>query len=704
MLNALNKCPELHQSFLVILVGNCLFLCCKTKTHELGRMKLVKKVVSLQKGILFLALIQGVISLAQEHARSIVKESFSLTVDCRGSAEYGYIIDQGKRVYDGEFYFNSSEVSSLDVSVVHTTELFGAFSKGEKSGPWKFSKSELSAAGKPVGQTHTAYLVNYPAAGKQRLVSGDFLNGKAVGKWTSGIYTLNQGRVTDTLSFCKTQLKENRWLGTFSGYSGQFEITGNVDDDGFADGIWMVLHNNGTLKEERRYKSGELVEHNITKDGVRFNIPHLGMSDSEGHTMEVEISSVYLDVLYQTSVLPVKSGNKILKLQDVRKMIGKGNTFIEESLFRFLQNENMSIWEVLPGSSSFQLPKLKIRKYPFSEQEKIDLEHISELLADSKDLVEVFFSDPHVDLSIHREEELAYRHEVFSEYSSALNKLTKLVDLLERPSFEFVDRKLLLPYLAEDFLFPSVITYSFGGKKNLRETYFPKGLEAESFSIASINGLIESIHFQLIKESNEVRPILAELKRESEVSDKEKVLLELRDSLRGQFANTLGLDNFNQYHEQYSDQVLSFVNHRFSVYAQLELDDRIATIDEELVCFLQFIEFYEFLANLTSKLNDVEMLYTRKIWNPFTFTDMQEIVKERVFNAYEKTLLPYAFQELEQGLSCYTINKKMNQFSYIFSKMKELRERDTSELESQLKRFSTLEEVAKVFELNLGAR
>ncbi len=667
-------------------------------------MKPAKLLVSFQKGILFLALIQGVLSNAQEHELRIVKESFSLTADCRGSAEYGYIIDQGKRVYDGEFYFNSSEVSALDVSAVHTTELFGAFTKGEKSGRWKFSNSELSAVGKPVGMTQTAYVVNYPAAGKQRLISGEFLNGRAVGKWTSGIYTLNQGRVTDTLSFCETQLKENRWAGNFSSYSGQFQITGTVDEDGFADGVWIVMHNNGTLKEERTYKSGVLLEHSITKDGVRFNIPHLGMSQSEGNTMEVEISSVYLDVLYQNSVLPVRSGNKTLELQDLRKIIGKGNTFIEESLFSFLKDENMSIWEVLPGSSPFQLPKLKIRKYPFSEQEKIDLEHISELLADSKEMVEVFFSDPYVDLSIHREEELAYRHKIFTEYRSALNKLTRLVVLLERPSFEFVDRKLLLPYMAEDILFPSVISYSFGGKENARETHFPEGLESDLFSIASISTLIESIQLELIKESNEVRPILIEMKRESEVSDKEKVLLKLRDSLRGQFANTLGLDDFNQYHEQYADEVLTFINRRFSAYAQLELDDRIATIDEELVCFRQFVEFYEFLSCLPIKLKDMEALYTRTIWNPFTFTDMQEVVKERVFNAYQKTLLPFAFQELEQGLSCVSIQQKMNQFLHIFSKMKELRERDTSKLETQLKRSSTLEEVVKAFELNFGAR
>ncbi len=667
-------------------------------------MKPAELLVSFQKGILFLALIQGVLSNAQEHELRIVKESFSLTADCRGSAEYGYIIDQGKRVYDGEFYFNSSEVSALDVSAVHTTELFGAFSKGEKSGRWKFSKSELSAVGKPVGMTQTAYVVNYPAAGKQRLISGEFLNGRAVGKWASGTYTLNQGRITDTLGFWETQLKENRWAGNFAGYSGQFEIAGTVDEDGFVDGVWVVMHNNGTLREERRYKSGELLEHNVTKDGVRFNIPHLGMSESEGNTMEVEISSVYLDVLYQTSVLPVRSGNKTLELQGLRKIIGKGNTFIKESLFSFLKDENMSIWEVLPGSSPFQLPKLKIRKYPFSEKEKNDLDHISKLLSDSKEIVEVFFSDPYVDMSIHREVELAYRYGIFTEYRSALDKLSQLVDLLERPSFEFVDRKLLLPYLAEDILFPSVISYSFGGKENTRETHFPEGLESDLFSIASISTLIESIQLELIKESNEVRPILIEMKRESEVSDKEKMLLKLRDSLRGQFANTLGLDDFNQYHEQYADEVLTFINRRFSDYAQLELDDRIATIDEELVCFRQFLEFYEFLSGLPIKLKDMEAFYTRTIWNPFTFTDMQEVVKERVFNAYQKTLLPFAFQELEQGLSCVSIQQKMNQFLHIFSKMKELRERDTSELETQLKRSSTLEEVVKAFELNFGAR
>jgi len=66
-------------------------------------MKPAKLLVSFQKGTLFLALIQGVLSNAQEHELRIVKESFSLTADCRGSAEYGYIIDQGKRENSGDF-------------------------------------------------------------------------------------------------------------------------------------------------------------------------------------------------------------------------------------------------------------------------------------------------------------------------------------------------------------------------------------------------------------------------------------------------------------------------------------------------------------------------------------------------------------------------------------------------------------------------
>lgn len=125
-------------------------------------------------------------------------------------------------------------------------------------------------------------------------------------------------------------------------------------------------------------------------------------------------------------------------------------------------------------------------------------------------------------------------------------------------------------------------------------------------------------------------------------------------------------------------------------------------IESELDCFDQYLSFYAFLAELPKRLNEIDDLYTRTIWNPFTFTDMQKKVKERIFLSYQKTLLPFLLDDLEQGMSC-AISNRMDNFSILFSKMKFLREQDTQELEAKLKRTSTLEQIFQAFDFNFNS-
>jgi len=641
------------------------------------------------------------LSFSQSKLTSIEKGKYELGAGNTGSADYSYYNEDAKRIFDGPFYYNSSKKDSFDIDSYISLELFGDFDKGLKDGEWTFSKSKLRFSGEPTGVTNKNYSLHVAAAGFSSRVSGSFNNGSATGPWSSGQYIIDNGNVLDTTSFIRANFNMNAFEGTFSGYNNQLGLSGWISENGFLNGSWVIYHNNGTVKEERVYDEGILVKHIITKDNVEFIIQHIGVDKESDSLIEVSISSDYLDIIYQSSVLGSQQGSSKLNVHYSKNIIAKSNRFIEESFRSFTTYESIDLWGSTPGGSSLILPKLRVKKFPYSLSEQSQLVQFSELLGQSNELVDSFLLDPQVFISIHSNEEIAYHYAVLSEYRTELNKLIKINDLLGRPSFEFVDRSKILSYLAESIEFPSEVSFSFDEEQKTRGADFPNGLDSKDFSITSVFELMKEINNKLVAEKELFNPELLDLRMVAEIADKDIALLQKRDSIINFFGNNRRQTDFNSFHERYAEEVINFTERRFTNYAKKSIENRVQLIENEIACFETILVFYRVLAKLPRRLEEVKELYTRTVWNPFTFTDMQEVVKERVFSSYEKSLLPYVLRQLDGAIECELLASQMENLTALFSKMKSLRAQDTQELESKLKRTSSVEEVLNAFGLNL---
>ena len=653
------------------------------------------------KGIILFVGFNAFVTRAQSNLTSIESGKYELSRGDTGAADYAYYSDNLKRIYQGPFYFNSTQPDSIDVDYVKSLELFGEYESGLKNGEWTFSSGQLRSSGIPIGVTKNKFVLEFPASGYVREVNGFFDNGKAQGPWTNGDYILNNGFVADTTRFFQVNLVDNAFNGSFSGYKDNLEIKGAVNQEGFIDGTWVFIHDNGLIREERLYEDGVLLKHFIVKDGLTFPVKHVGALVDKDSLIEVPLSGEYLDILYQTNVLPSRHNELEIKAQQSRKIIAKSNRLLEDGIKGFSSFESIDLWTSTPGSSTFVLPKLKVKKYAYTPKQQEQLSQFSELVQRNSVIVNSFLQDPQVHISLHSNEEIAYYYKLLQAYDAAINKLKKINSLLERPSFEFVDRKLILPYLTEGIAFPDEVTYTFREEKKNREATFPSELPSNDFSISSVFELMKEIDQQLIKEAELFNPLLVEVRMVSEIAYKETKLLEKRDSIIDYFANNLGRLDFNSYHERYSEEVINYIEQRFSVYAKKNMNERVKLIHEELACYDYLIVFYRELSKLPTRIQEISELYTRTVWNPFTFTDMQEVVKEKVYSSYEKTLLPFVLNQLDGGIDCEGLDLRMNNLSLVFSKMKSLRAKDTQDLESKLKRTSSVQEVIEVFNLEL---
>jgi hypothetical protein len=116
------------------------------------------------------------------------------------------------------------------------------------------------------------------------------------------------------------------------------------------------------------------------------------------------------------------------------------------------------------------------------------------------------------------------------------------------------------------------------------------------------------------------------------------------------------------------------------------LNDKIENLELLNSCFKSFIELYEVLDEFPKQQKELDSLYTRTVWNPFTYTDMDEVVKERIYNAYNKVLFPHLMNEVENQISCETIDKILHDIPAVIERLKQLRNEDTKDIEKELRR------------------
>lgn len=634
----------------------------------------------------------------QQSISSTVDVSYELTNDLLGIANYSFYLESGRRVFHGPFYFNSSKNDSIEINAVKGVEFSGLYKDGLKNDNWTFSEMQLKEEGTGIAVREPKYsIVNY-SSGLDFFVQAKFDNGHAKGKWLAGKFEIENGIIVDTLFFSEANFVNNQYVGSFNSESERFEISGVLDENGFFNGTWIIQHKQERIVEKRQFEQGVLVKHLISSGGEEHLLNHIGFDTS------MDIEDEEWDTLYlNDDYLKILLYTKVAERNDVgtlSKIVGKSNDFLMNSLTSFDGFEN-SIWDITDGSEGLYLPKVKVRKFPFKNDEKAQIEYANDKLYSCESILNNYLNDPQVNISKYSIENVALYFSAYKVYHDELIKLRGLLDILSSTSAEYLNKAEFIPFVFSGTSFPTSINYSFNDENRSKELDFPSSLSNDDATIENIVEHISEIESYLSKKQKIITPVIEESKKRAEIADKEELLVSKKDSIIQLFGNLHDLTNFNSYHERYAEKVIIYIENEFKQYAKNPVELRIDKIESKIACFNEFLNFYNFLASLPTKLKDVEMLYTRTVWNPFTFTDMDETVKERVFNAYNKIIIPNLLNELDESLSCEKIVLRMTNFKTVFNRMNYLRNQDTQNLESRLKRLTNFQDVLREFELNL---
>lgn len=645
-----------------------------------------------------------ILGLVQCYGQKSTKiDSLKLANGLEGHAMFEYVTKAGNEIKTGDFEFYQSQLDSTNENFAIGLSYEGTYRNNAKTGDWTYSYSRLEPSVlKRLDKTN----IIYAGSGKRFGVYGKFNQNKADGEWYSITQEVDFGHVTDTLFLAKCNFDEDQMIGSFEGKRDSITITGEIDEEGFLTGSWIFYQKtkeHGNIEEHRLYENGILVSHLFKIGGEEFSVKHIGLDQTTGEEgedwKEVNVSREYFNIIYQTNF---GVENEKLSLEKTNKLIKQSNNFLKQSIFSFGNHNAIDIWKV-DNANNIVYPKLRVRTFPYSEKEKENIEKANEIITSSSDLIKGFLEDPQVDINRYNYKEVSLYFEIYRIYNKELLKLKNIFDRLSLPSYEYIDRSEILPFLIKGGVdYPDEVEYEYKDKKQKESYTFPKGISKKNVSIEKMLEHVEAIYAGLKATKEEVDPIIERNRKRAEIAEKEENLVRLRDSIKDLFENKNKEDDYNEYHERYKTKVVEFTQSEFKKYAQQDIELRIEEIDPLLKCFEEFIGLYTALIEVEEKIERVKEEYTRVVWNPFTFTDMEETVKERVYSAYENKLLPYVFELLDKNLKCENISVKIKNFDLLYNRMLELRQLDTRDLEKELRKTSNVDKVAALFKLSFG--
>jgi hypothetical protein len=446
--------------------------------------------------------------------------------------------------------------------------------------------------------------------------------------------------------------------------------------------------------EYRLYEDGWIKEHWIEINQKRVNIP-----TNTINTDTLEFEFIEFNETYN------KYFNYFLATTETKKNttvhVSESQNFTLKSLNALNFIDTINLWNNKNENKKVQYPKIKLAVYPLSTNEKSAIENITKKYTLTQKTLKDFLNNPNIDFYQHISEEITKTKVIYEEYLNIIQNFSNVHQLIQEPSLKYFHRPIFIANYLPKTNYKQSLNYEFNDtikKLNYNFSYLQNFYQND---IISLNNYILAIHDSVIGLQKNIQTILKKLESESKLSDKEKQLLHFKDSVNYLFSSNNKLISYNNFHHMFEENINKFVAVIIKKYTAYSLDEKINYLDEQLNCMQDVFNFYQTLSKLPTKLQRLNELYTRVVFNPYTFTDMEERVKERVYNYFEQVIFPQIITDLNT-ITCNNLYLKVENIDKLYRQMVVLRDRDTKDLEKMIRKNENTNRILEMFNVNLS--
>ncbi len=606
-----------------------------------------------------------------------------------GTAIYDYTMVADDTVKNGNFRFQQFIEHYQDSDTIHGFVLDGPFSGNIKNGPWRFVSRDFTVSGNP--QALDARVV-YDVNGQESLIKTTFKSGIVNGQYELIDRNLVDSYAADTTYYAQFSYEMGQPQGALRGSAPNLRIEGQFDQEGFPHGDWRFTHIQDSIAdiiEIRRYDHGFFSKHYYELERQRYEISHIGFDtlvrSGQGLLTRLPVTSTYFRALEYTELLMDTTAlSGVFTDGNLQILLSRSNQFMERVLANPASYRGKNVWQRVAGSTLIPPIRIKIRKFPFSDEEKrLNLAN-EKLLRETRLIINQFLDNPAVQTGRFSQEELARSFAAFGIYESRLAALAPPLAFLVDEAAEYVDHHAILNRKKLALSYPDSISYEHRDTTKIALYNFPPALE--NYEVAAINRHLTAIFNDVQRVVQQSGKFVQQVLAQGELTSKEQQLIDLRDSVMHAFSEQETAQPFTHLHRRFSEAVHLQLDSTFRSYSLLSVQDRLIAIDSLLSCYQAYGGLHATLGQLQQRLDQIDEEYTRSIWNAYTYTYMEERVKERLYNTYHDELIPYLLTTLQQNLDCNTLSTSLSRIYSLLDRMMDLRMEDTRELERQLRR------------------
>jgi hypothetical protein len=613
-------------------------------------------------------------------------------------AKYEYYVSKGDTIYNGKFELSQQFENQNDIYEYLAVE--GSFIENRADENWKLTEGSFEPTGDGY---YKDYTYSYDVNGHEFMAVGKFLAGKKSGVWKLYDWKIRNSEITDTTLTANINFEDNKAKGNFSLRLENDILEGQLSDNELTNGTWAFHRlSNG---EGKKLLKEWVFEENILKS------MRLHRNDS---VEEIKIEDPETDDLLEV-IIPLD--DEFLEIIELKARIYNNKLLekykeedkISNLYFSLLDNLDLVDETFSPIIKTHIKPSIvsKLKSSAITETEQELLRKIKEHLELNQQKTQSILNNPQINISSVSTSKVAEIKKVL-EYINQyfLIPTSEIISLHEDEQLRFLNRDNLIAYkmnLKNESSINSIFkkdtisnNYKFSGDLSFLS-------DEKKSSLSKLSIFTKAIGDEIDRLEKNIQDYLSEVQKEEKLVELEEAMLTkyertkyLADSLiTGEHDNFAGID--------VADAIIDFADAELALYSNLpSAEEKIQAIEPLINCFGRAEELIFTINKAPESIYKINDAYTREVFNPYTFTNMEEKSKPPIYKAFNKMLMPGIFQNM-QKLNCDNMLAYQANFKILFDEMIEvLNEDNTNRIERKVKRAKTAEKASEILNMELS--
>lgn len=651
-----------------------------------------------KKSILFSIILLLLLS-SWTKAQKIQSYDSSYTINnTKYLAKYEFYLSDKDTIYNGNFELSQQFENQEDIYEYLSVD--GNFIENRADEKWKLTEGSFEPTGNGYFKDYT---YSYDVNGHEFIAIGNFMAGKKTGEWRLYDWQIRNSKITDTTLTATINFKDDKAEGEFLLSVENNVLKGELGADELTQGVWSF------------YRKDENMDRKLVKEWVfEDNILVKMRLYKEDQIDEIQIQDPYSVNLTEEKI---ELNNEFLKIIELKAKLYnqellekyKEEDKISHLYFTLLDNLELVDKTFSPITKSSIRPNIssKLNASALIEKEEDLLSEIKIKKEENLEKTISILNNPQFNIASVSTKKVAQIKNILENINKFFLKPTEeIVSLHEDGQLKFFDRDNLVEYKI-DLKNESAINQVLN-KDTLSANYkFQSELsflnDDTQSNLSKLSLLMDALNKELDLMEESLKEYLSEIQKEEKLIELEEAMLAkyenikyLADSLiTGEHDNFAGID--------VTKAIIDFADAELAVYSNLPSPaEKITAIESVINCFNRTEELIYTINKAPESIYKINEAYTKEVFNPYTFTNMEEKSKPPIYKAFNKLLLPGIFQNL-QNLTCDNLMAYQANFKILYDEMIDvLNESNTNRMERKVKRAKTADKAAEILEMDLS--